>query len=129
MEALHSTGIDVHSAETTRRGQDRRQRRDTLVLVALLVGLAGVWLLSLALGSTHIPLRRVLDALLNESLDGDATAIIIETIRLPRSITAALAGAALSIAGLQMQTLFRNPLADPFALGISAGASLGVALV
>src|SRR5262249_48880314 len=46
-----------------------------------------------------------------------------------RSLTALLAGAALGIAGLQMQTLFRNPLADPFALGISSGASLGVALV
>ena len=48
---------------------------------------------------------------------------------MPRSITALLAGAALGIAGLQMQTLFRNPLADPFALGISSGASLGVAFV
>ena len=55
--------------------------------------------------------------------------MVVETIRLPRSITAALAGAALGIAGLQMQTLFRNPLADPFALGISRGASLGVAVV
>jgi iron complex transport system permease protein len=48
---------------------------------------------------------------------------------LPKAITAVLAGAALSVSGLQMQTLFRNPLADPFVLGISAGASLGVAIV
>ena len=54
---------------------------------------------------------------------------IIYAIRLPRALTALLAGAALSASGLQMQTLFRNPLADPFILGISAGASLGVALV
>ena len=54
---------------------------------------------------------------------------MVEAIRLPRSLTALLAGAALGIAGLQMQTLFRNPLADPFALGISSGASLGVAIV
>jgi iron complex transport system permease protein len=91
--------------------------------------LVTAWLLSLALGSTHIPVRQVLDVLLGGQLDRDATTIVVETIRLPRSITAALAGAALGIAGLQMQTLFRNPLADPFALGISAGASLGVALV
>ena len=50
-------------------------------------------------------------------------------IRLPRSVTAVLAGASLGVAGLQMQTLFRNPLADPFALGVSAGASLGVAIL
>jgi iron complex transport system permease protein len=53
---------------------------------------------------------------------------IVLTFRLPKAITALLAGAALSVAGLQMQTLFRNPLADPFVLGISSGASLGVAL-
>jgi iron complex transport system permease protein len=58
----------------------------------------------------------------------DDRAIVI-AVRLPRAVTATLAGAALSIAGLQMQTLFRNPLADPFALGVSSGASLGVALV
>jgi iron complex transport system permease protein len=62
-------------------------------------------------------------------VDGDATAIVVQTIRLPRALTALLAGASLGMAGLQMQTLFRNPLADPFALGISSGASLGVALV
>lgn len=55
--------------------------------------------------------------------------MVVTVVRLPRSVTAMLAGAALGIAGLQMQTLFRNPLADPFALGISSGASLGVALV
>ncbi len=59
----------------------------------------------------------------------DGHAMVVETIRLPRSLTAMLAGAALGIAGLQMQTLFRNRLADPFAFGISSGASLGVAVV
>ncbi len=68
-------------------------------------------------------------ALLGASPERDVAVIVVETIRLPRSLTAMLAGASLGIAGLQMQTLFRNPLADPFALGISSGASLGVALV
>lgn len=54
---------------------------------------------------------------------------IIHAIRLPKAITAILAGAALSIAGLIMQTLFRNPLAGPYTLGVSSGASLGVALL
>ncbi len=87
------------------------------------------FLLSLALGSTHVPLSSVAEALLGWSAERDGAVVVVETIRLPRSFTALLAGAALGIAGLQMQTLFRNPLADPFALGISSGASLGVALV
>jgi iron complex transport system permease protein len=56
-------------------------------------------------------------------------ATIVRDVRLPRAITAVLAGAGLGVAGLQLQTLFRNPLADPFVLGIASGASLGVALV
>jgi iron complex transport system permease protein len=103
-------------------------KRETLILVGLVAMLGIVFLLSLALGSTSISLRRVVTALLGASSD-DASAVVVRTIRLPRSVTAMLAGAALGIAGLQMQTLFGNPLADPFALGISSGASLGVALV
>jgi iron complex transport system permease protein len=104
-------------------------RREAAMLVLLLVLLGLVFLLSLAVGSTGVPLRRVLEALMGAAPEQDGAVIVIRSIRLPRSITAVLAGAALGIAGLQMQTLFRNPLADPFALGISAGASLGVALV
>ena len=70
-----------------------------------------------------------MEVLLRSPAARDGAAIVVETIRLPRSLTAPLAGAALGIAGLQMQTLFRNPLADPFALGISSGAGLGVAIV
>ena len=104
-------------------------RRETAVLAALMTAVAVVFLLSLAMGSTSIPLGRVVSALLHPSEDGDPLAMVITSIRLPRSVTAMLAGAALGVAGRQMQTLFRNPLADPFALGISSGASLGVALV
>jgi iron complex transport system permease protein len=103
-------------------------KREALTLAGLVALVCAVFLLSLALGSTAIPLRRVLMALLGTPSDGTA-ALVVTTIRLPRSVTAVLAGASLGIAGLQMQTLFRNPLADPFALGISSGASLGVALV
>jgi iron complex transport system permease protein len=99
------------------------------VLCGLAAGLVIAFLLSLALGSTHVPIGRVVEVLSGASSERDGAAIVVEAIRLPRSLTALFAGAALGIAGLQMQTLFRNPLADPFALGISSGASLGVAIV
>jgi iron complex transport system permease protein len=104
-------------------------RRDLMMLAGLAVLLVAIFLLSLVVGSTWVPIRGVIRALLGTSPERDGAVIVVESIRLPRSLTAALAGASLGIAGLQMQTLFRNPLADPFALGISAGASLGVALV
>jgi iron complex transport system permease protein len=104
-------------------------RREWGMLAALTLLLAATFLLSLVIGSTWVPVRRVIQALMGTSLERDGAVIVVESIRLPRSLTAMLAGASLGIAGLQMQTLFRNPLADPFALGISAGASLGVALV
>lgn len=104
-------------------------KREAVILGGLVATVGLVFLLSLALGSTSIPLRRVIMALIGTSPDEDTSVIVVTTIRLPRSVTAMLAGASLGVAGLQMQTLFRNPLADPFALGISSGASLGVALV
>jgi iron complex transport system permease protein len=107
----------------------RRGVREVVVLVLLCVGLVLTFIASLVTGSTHIPLRSVLEVLARSSFVDQGSSVVIETIRVPRSLTAVLAGASLGIAGLQMQTLFRNPLADPFALGISSGASLGVALV
>ncbi len=98
-----------------------------LIVLALL--LVGVFLLSLALGSVQIPLGDIVNVLLGGSASRDAWTSIILKFRLPKALTAMLAGAALGVGGLQMQTLFRNPLADPFVLGISSGASLGVALV
>jgi iron complex transport system permease protein len=116
-----------HSSRVERHGL--YGRREALVLCGLAAGLVIAFVLSLALGSTHVPIRRVVEVILGTSTERDGAAIVVEAIRLPRSLTALLSGAALGIAGLQMQTLFRNPLADPFALGISSGASLGVAIV
>lgn len=99
------------------------------VLLLLLLGLLLAFALSLAIGSVQIPLDNVLRILLGGTPDRATWDDIIFKFRLPKAITAMLAGAALSVSGLQMQTLFRNPLADPFVLGISSGASLGVALV
>jgi iron complex transport system permease protein len=84
---------------------------------------------SLAIGQVAIPVDGVLRVLAGGETGNAAWDLIVRDVRLPKALTALLAGAALSVAGLQMQTLFRNPLADPFVLGISSGASLGVALV
>lgn len=110
------------------RGRTGLSTRETSGLLLLACGVAVLFLISLAAGSTPVPVGRVVEVLLGGGTD-DAATVVIEAIRLPRSLTAMLAGAALGVAGLQMQTLFRNPLADPFALGVTAGASLGVALV
>jgi cobalamin transport system permease protein len=103
--------------------------RQTVVLLGLALILILTFVAALVVGSTPVPVVAVIDILLGRSSQPDAVVMVVETIRLPRALTALLAGAALGIAGLQMQTVFRNPLADPFALGISAGATLGVALV
>ena len=102
--------------------------RSVLLFTALTVLTVFLFLLDLAVGAVPIPLGDVWAALTG----GDcprATAKIVLNIRLIKAVVALLAGAALSVSGLQMQTLFRNPLAGPYVLGISSGASLGVALV
>lgn len=101
----------------------------TWIVVLLIVILAVAFILSLTLGSVHIPPEQVLRILTGGEPDKASWTDVIFKFRLPKAVTAMLVGAALSVAGLQMQTLFRNPLADPFILGVSSGASLGVALV
>lgn len=103
--------------------------RVSSMLLLLVVGLLGVFALSLILGSVNIPLNEVITVLLGGDASREAWTNIILKFRLPRAITAVLAGAALSVGGVMIQTFFRNPLADPYILGISSGASLGVALV
>ena len=82
----------------------------------------------LALGSVSIPLSSVFDYILNKPIS-DSHEAILSQIRMPRNLTAILSGAGLSLSGLLLQTLFRNPLAGPSVLGISSGSSLGVAFV
>jgi iron complex transport system permease protein len=95
----------------------------------LLAGVALIFALSLAIGSVSIPLPDVLTTLLGGIPTQPGWRTIIWQFRLPRALTAVLAGPALAVSGLQLQTLFHNPLAGPFVLGISSGASLGVAIV
>ncbi|MFV0391330.1 MAG: FecCD family ABC transporter permease [Paludibacteraceae bacterium] len=87
-----------------------------------------LFLVDLAWGSVRIPFREVITTFLGTGTNGINSEILFN-FRLPKAITAILAGSALSTAGLMMQTFFRNPLADPYMLGVSSGASLGVALV
>ncbi|MGA1410046.1 MAG: iron chelate uptake ABC transporter family permease subunit [Prochlorotrichaceae cyanobacterium] len=100
-----------------------------LQLLLLLTIATGLFWSSLAIGSVNIPLGQLLPILRGEPVDNPIWSDIVWQLRLPRSLTAIVAGAALAVGGLQMQTLFRNPLADPSILGINAGASLGVAIV
>jgi iron complex transport system permease protein len=98
-------------------------------LTGLLLLLALAFVLDLSIGSVRIPFRDILRVLFSPSAADPTWAFIIRSIRLPKACTAVLAGCGLSVGGLQMQTLFRNPLADPSILGITAGAGLGVAAV
>lgn len=100
-----------------------------LYFFLLVLGVAAFFLLNLALGSVEIPLDEIVQILLGGGASNEAWQKIVINIRIPRAVTAILAGSALSVGGLQMQTLFRNPLAGPSVLGITAGASLGVAIV
>jgi len=86
------------------------------------------FLADLLLGSIIIPAGEVVSSVFSPDRATDTFRTIIMDFRLPKALTAIFTGAALSLSGLQMQTVFRNPLAGPYVLGISAGASLGVAL-
>ena len=99
------------------------------LIASLGLAVAVFFVFDLALGSVKIPIGDVVNILWHNEHENIAWQKIIEYIRLPKGFTAILAGAALSVGGLQMQTLFRNPLAGPSVLGITAGASLGVAIV
>jgi iron complex transport system permease protein len=88
-----------------------------------------LFLLSLTIGSVAIPLPDVIASLSGGTVRQPSWEKIVWQFRLPKALCATAVGAALAVSGLQLQTLFNNPLAGPFALGISSGASLGVAIV
>ncbi|WP_303643264.1 iron ABC transporter permease, partial [uncultured Duncaniella sp.] len=104
------------------------QSRNTLLFIALIVAVVSLFSVDMMVGAVNIPLSEVWKALTGGDCP-ESTVKIVRNIRLVKAFVALLAGAALSVSGLQMQTLFRNPLAGPYVLGISSGASLGVALV
>lgn len=109
--------------------QSATNRKHMLLFGGLVVLSVFAFLLSLSWSSVAIPLRQVLAVLMGGAVEKESWRTIVMDIRLPRVLTAVAVGIGLGLSGLQMQTLFRNPLASPFTLGVTSGASLGVALV
>ncbi len=104
-------------------------KKHTTYFILLAVLLTLFFVTNISLGSVTIPLKDIINSLLGNAVTKESWETIVVNYRLPKAITAILVGSGLSISGLLMQTLFRNPLAGPFVLGISSGASLGVALL
>jgi iron complex transport system permease protein len=109
---MHRAGIALHPAR----------------LVLLIVILFLLFILDIAAGSVAIPPLDILRVMTGGEAAKESWEKIVLVFRLPKALAAVSAGAALAVSGLMMQTLFRNPLAGPFVLGINSGASLGVAL-
>lgn len=97
--------------------------------ILLFLGTLAFFLLNLLLGTVQIPIENILCIFMGDESVSEIERNIILSSRVPQALTATVAGAGLAVSGLQMQTVFRNPLAGPSVLGISNGASLGVAFV
>lgn len=104
-----------------------RNKINISVLIAIILLGILLFFLNLFVGSVTIPFADLFKVFFGEETNSTISTIVFD-YRLPQAVTALFAGAALSVAGLLMQTLFRNPLADPSMLGISSGAGLGVAI-
>lgn len=104
-------------------------KKYNLVLVILFLAVILFSLLNLGLGSVNIPLEDILSTFFGGEVSRESWRYILLEFRLPKVFTAILTGSGLAVSGLLMQTLFRNPLAGPYVLGLSSGASLGVALI
>jgi iron complex transport system permease protein len=96
--------------------------------LVLVIALLMFLMLNISVGSVRIPFDDIFAALTGQEVSKRSWEVIIWNYRLPKALTALMVGSGLAVSGLLMQTLFRNPLAGPFVLGISSGASLGVAL-
>lgn len=123
---------DVSQVNETPREQatfQRMTRPYVLIFIGMVLAVIIGFLLTLVWGSVNIPLPEVIHILAGQETAKSTWEHIVHDLRLPRAITALLSGMALAVAGLQMQTLFRNALADPYILGVSSGASLGVGLI
>ncbi|MCU0861195.1 MAG: iron ABC transporter permease [Methanomassiliicoccales archaeon] len=107
----------------------RRMARWTLALIALVLGLFGSIVICLCFGTVYISPQRVFEILFGLSTDATSTEIIIiQQVRLPRIMLAGVVGACLSIAGVALQGIFKNPMASPSVIGISQGAAFGASL-
>ncbi|HMR30557.1 MAG TPA: iron ABC transporter permease [Geminicoccaceae bacterium] len=115
-----------HAAELA--GYARLVRRRLVVLLALALLMAAAVMADIATGPSSLPLRAVVTGLLDPAALDAPTRVIVWEVRLPYALMALLVGAALSLAGAEMQTILNNPLASPFTLGVSSAAALGAAL-
>lgn len=104
-----------------------RNKLNIIILILIIILGTILFVLNLFVGSVTIPLNELFRLISGKDVNSSIETIVF-SYRLPQAVTALLAGAALSVAGLLMQTLFRNPLADPSLLGISSGAGFGVAV-
>jgi len=105
----------------------KTETKTTILFVGISLLCTALFVADLIFGSITIPLREIFNSFIHHQTDNNYYEIIIN-FRLPKALTAVLAGLSLSVAGLLMQTLFQNPLAGPDVLGVSSGASLGVAV-
>ena len=113
--------------EKNKNVQNKSGRKARLIFATLLALVVVFFILDIFFGSVNIKASEVISAIFRHT--GNNYETIILKFRLPKAITALIVGVALSLSGLQMQTVFRNPMAGPYVLGISSGASLGVAFV
>ncbi len=103
--------------------------QNKIIFSILLASMVVLFLVNISLGSVSIPINEVVKGLFGKIMEKESWEIILFNFRFPKAITAILTGMGLALSGLLMQTLFRNPLAGPYVLGLSSGASLGVALI
>lgn len=103
--------------------------QNKIIFSILLTSMVVLFLVNISLGSVTIPTHEVVKGLFGKTMEKESWEIILFNFRFPKAITAILTGMGLALSGLLMQTLFRNPLAGPYVLGLSSGASLGVALI
>jgi iron complex transport system permease protein len=113
----------INNEESVNKGSENKK----LIFTILLLLVSVLFILDIFFGSVSIKPSEIINTIFNSSDNSIDT--IIFRFRIPKALTALLVGIALSLSGLQMQTLFRNPMAGPYVLGISSGASLGVAFV
>ncbi|MEV1294838.1 iron ABC transporter permease [Pseudonocardia sp. NPDC049635] len=123
------TGATPSPVPVPDRSAQRSGGRAAVALVVLGAAALLLFALTVSTGSVVIGPARTLSALFGVGSPDPRLDLLVTDLRVPRAVTAALAGAALGTAGLLTQTLFRNPLAEPYVLGVSAGAGLGVALI
>lgn len=125
---MNHNPAEFRAGQRPHSGRGHRYRLLGGFAVMAILVVAG-FLILLARGTVFIPLDEVIALLSGGEGSRDVHRVIVMDARLPKAITAVLAGAALGVGGALMQTLFRNPLADPYVLGVSSGAVLGAAIV